>query len=116
VIRVGSDRKLTRGVGLRLSKSVLDFFEHINIKCASLANNHYFDFNKQYNLLMDHGINVVGAGNNIHEASRPFYFEEDDILTVSYGWDVIGCRYAGNNSLGINPCKKQKSLFAQLGC
>ena len=77
------------------------------IKCyVALNNNHIFDnnnFNDTKKNLKELGLKSFGAGNNIEEASKPLIIESEKLVILSFGWSVIGCKYAGINSEGVNP-------------
>ncbi len=106
-IKLGDCKKITRGIALQSDKSVVDFFDDLSVQCVSLANNHFFDYqidvDSQRAYLKERGIFSIGAGKDINEASRPFYFEKEDVIVLSFGWNVIRCAYASNGSPGVNP-------------
>lgn len=99
--------KLTKGVALRSSQDVLSFFEALNVKCVSLANNHIFDFDididQQIHYLADAGVSVIGAGRNLQQAIATYHHIESNVVTISFGWNVIRCQYATEASAGVNP-------------
>jgi len=106
-IKLNDCKKTTKGIALQSDTSVVDFLNDLSVKCTSLANNHFFDYqvdvDSQKAYLKAKGIFSIGAGKDINEASQPFYFEEEDLLVISFGWNVIRCGYANNNSPGVNP-------------
>ncbi len=95
---------------------VIDVLKTLNVQAVSLANNHMFDvpgtlaYTKQ--ALMTCGISSFGAGNNRGEAGLPFVYRHgtNTIKVFAFGWDVIGCRYAGNSSEGVNPATPANML------
>ncbi|MFW6311774.1 MAG: CapA family protein [Nanoarchaeota archaeon] len=101
--------KKTRGIALKSTMEVIEILEKLNVKCTSHANNHTFDFKldiKGYKqILLNNNILPMGFGENIEEASRPFVFDEEKIVILSFGWKGIGCKYARKNNPGVNPYK-----------
>jgi len=122
-INLGPSKKLTKGIALQSHPSVIDFFKSINVIGVSLANNHFFDFsisiNSQKNELKRNGIEAVGAGENLESASQPFISENENIVVLTFGWNVIRCKYATYLSAGVNPLEygwveKQVVKYRQL--
>jgi len=121
LIDVGDNltKKETRGIALYSSSDIIEFLRKLNIVAGSLANNHITDFNIsiefQKELYRKKGISAFGAGENITEASIPYFYEEDGLkfLVVSFGWKVIGCKHAGPTSGGVNPLE-YKNILSQL--
>lgn len=97
------DKKLFNG------DNIFDLLKDLNIKVVSLANNHIFDYPNYYqntiNKLLLNDIKFTGAGENLEEASKPAIVVENgqEYALLSFGWDVIKCTYATDNSLGVNP-------------
>lgn len=99
--------KRTRGIALKSDKSIVKFFDEAGIQCVSVANNHMFDYeidlDAQIEYFHKNNIALVGAGRNVVEAASPYYCKDENLLVLSFGWDVIGCKYAGANIPGVNP-------------
>lgn len=112
-------KKETRGIALYSSNDIIEFLGKLNIVAGSLANNHITDFNFSIGLqkafYRKNCISTFGAGENITDASTPYFYEEDQIkyLVVSFGWKVIGCKRAGATSQGVNPLEP-KNIFSQV--
>ena len=106
-IRLADNKKLTTGIALQSSESVVDFLHGISAVGVSMANNHFFDYQidcvQQQAYLAEHGIDSVGAGENLAQASKLYYNESDNTVVVAFGWHVIGCVPAGHNRPGVNP-------------
>lgn len=91
------------------SVQTLSIFDTFNIKIASIANNHFHDLKGLQDstnyLLKSNGIQVVGAGKNLNEAKKYIKLEYlgEEIIILSFGWNVIGCQYASHNTSGVNP-------------
>lgn len=90
----------------------------LQIDVVSLANNHSFDlgikgFNHTVKLLENAGIKYVGAGNNIHEASKPLILniEGKTICVIAYLEKRIPCiRLATATKAGANPFELKKAI------
>ena len=106
-IRLGSAKKMTQGIALQSSKSVVDFLQGVSATGVSFANNHFFDyavdFSEQRDFLLHYGISSIGAGENKQQASQVYFNEEDNIAVIAFGWHVIGCAAASDNNAGVNP-------------
>ncbi|MEE8057523.1 MAG: CapA family protein [Pseudomonadales bacterium] len=100
-------QKLTKGIALESDPTAIAFLNGLMVKCVSLSNNHFFDYpvdvDRQKSLFSDAGIASIGAGSNTAEAAAPYYNQDEDMLVVSFGWNVIRCKYATPNSEGVNP-------------
>jgi poly-gamma-glutamate synthesis protein (capsule biosynthesis protein) len=89
--------------------SVLDLLESLNVRVASLANNHIMDVqlspNETIRKLSQRGILSCGAGDNIYEASSPLVCEHNSLqyVFIAFGWEVINCKIAKKNTPGVNP-------------
>jgi poly-gamma-glutamate synthesis protein (capsule biosynthesis protein) len=89
--------------------NILDFLKACNVRAVSLANNHITDVSQAFPrtkmLLSENNIALCGAGMNREEAQAPVVIEENGVITVllAFGWDVIGCKYAGKSTFGVNP-------------
>lgn len=119
LIELEEMQKTTKGIALSSSKEVIQFLKEMNIAACSLANNHITDFDtsitRQIGFLKGHNIIAFGAGDNWDEAKKPFIYEENGMqfAVVSFGWDVIGCKYASGNSSGVNPME-YREIFSQV--
>ena len=70
------------GPSISAPTSVISGFEAIEIDLLTIGNNHILDqgvegLNSTINVLDEHGINYVGAGQDNADARRPFVFELD---------------------------------------
>jgi hypothetical protein len=98
-----------RGTRLYNDQTVLAYLQRNNVRVVSLANNHIVDIDRSphftIRMLREHGILSCGAGDSLEEASRPVLLEdaEGDIVFLSFGWDIIGCRIASADKAGVNP-------------
>jgi hypothetical protein len=106
-----NESKTTPGIPLFSSEESIAALKYLNVICTSHANNHVSDY--KYNLksyfqyFTDGGITPIGFGENINEASRPFVFDEEKLIVLSFGWEVIRCKLATVNEFGVNPYKYQ---------
>ena len=90
-------------------EGISKFMIENNVTCVSLANNHITDIDggirNTIQRLKSADIAAVGAGKNLQEAGRPFYFKEDGVsyALLAFGWNTIGCSYASDKKSGVNP-------------
>lgn len=100
-------KKLTKGIGILSNTDIVEFLRELNVRCVTLANNHIFDFDidivEQKKFLNEHNIQAIGAGTNIKDASKPYVDHELKMVVLTFGWNVIRCKYALNNQAGVNP-------------
>lgn len=94
------------------SFSVVNEFQAIQKLCQkgdfkfSLNNNHIFDnddFDETIRNLKELKLNYFGAGDNLSEASKPLFFDNEKVVVLNFGWSVVGCKYASKASRGVNP-------------
>jgi poly-gamma-glutamate synthesis protein (capsule biosynthesis protein) len=106
-------KKVASGISLFSSIESLYILKNLNVKAVSLANNHITDFalslDEQYPLFLSHNISPFGAGENLEQAIKPFFYTENKIEygVLAFGWEVIGCQIATNNTRGVNPLRYQ---------
>lgn len=102
-------KKATPEVAVYSTPSIYEYMKKLNIKSVGLANNHIRDFDFDIELLKrqleDEGIRACGAGKSLDEALAPVLLEDDEnsYVIYSFGWNVIGCKYATGNSSGVAP-------------
>lgn len=90
-------------------ENVISFLKNLNVRVVSLGNNHITDvpeaFQNTKEILDKNGIARCGAGDNLEEASKAaiINIEGEQYAFLSFGWDVISCKYATDNSAGCNP-------------
>lgn len=114
-----NETKTTEGIALNNNKKVIDFLQSINVNAVSLSNNHITDFDvsidEQIQTLERGDIKAFGAGDDLAQAKKPFVYEENDqqFVVVSFGWNVIGCKYATSTTKGVNPME-HKEVFSQV--
>jgi len=98
------------------NSSVLEYLKFDKRSVLSLANNHITDIENGIENTLEfckkNSIPTVGAGRNLMEASRPLLLEVDRVpcFFLSFGWDVIQCKYAKQNSPGVNPLEPKHVL------
>lgn len=96
--------------------SLLGKMSHAGDVIFSLANNHITDIENGIENTLEfckkNSIPTVGAGRNLMEASRPLLLEVDGVpcFFLSFGWDVIQCKYAKQKSPGVNPLEPKHIL------
>lgn len=95
--------------------NVIELLKLNNVTGCILANNHITDYDDEgltLRLLDDSRIEHIGYGCNLENASKPFHFTENkiDYSLLSFGWNVIGCKYAKKNRCGVNPMEKNNVI------
>ena len=75
----GGEKMPNKLYTFRASPERLSIYEEMGVDLVTLANNHIFDFgveafNDALNSLEQYDIPYIGAGRNIEEAQRPYYF------------------------------------------
>jgi hypothetical protein len=119
IIGKNTPRKTTQGIALNSSSDIFDFLKELNISAVSMSNNHITDFDvsieEQKKLLNQNNISSFGAGDDLVSASKPYIYEEDakKFIALSFGWDVIGCKYATTFNKGVNPMD-YKHIFKEV--
>lgn len=109
ILDINKHQQSTKVSAQYSSLSTFDVFSQLNIKGVGLANNHIFDFfhdiEKQKDELKKRGVESCGAGKNLDEALKPALIEDDKYkyVVLSFGWNVIGCKYAESGKAGVAP-------------
>ena len=109
VIQFDEMERKTSGIALLSSKNIINFLKKINVISCCQANNHITDYRtsikKQKENLLLNNIHSFGAGDNLEEASKAFFYLENDIqyAILAFGWEVISCKAATSTKPGINP-------------
>ena len=103
------------GPHLLASTSCANAMKAMGIDLFTLANNHIMDHDVQglrstIHVLDDAGINHVGAGENIHEAQKPFFFSVKGKKCGVYACAEHEFSIAGENRPGANPFDPLDSL------
>ena len=103
------------GPVLRSPKGCVTGIKAMGIDLLSLANNHIMDHDSQglfstIHTLDNAGISHVGAGIDIDEARKPFYFEINDKNFGIYSCAEHEFSVAGQNRPGANPFDPMESL------
>lgn len=105
------------GPNLKTSEKGLEAIEWTGFKCVSLANNHFFDFGEKgvsdtLRVSKELGIDAVGGGKNIEEASAVLYKTIGNETLA-----IINCcehefSIATENQGGANPLNPVKQFYA----
>ncbi len=123
LIKLENMKKTAQGISLSSSKEIISLLKGLNVLSCTQANNHITDFdtsiNKQKEFLQSNGIASFGAADTLKEASLPTFYSENSIEygVLAFGWEVISCKGATENSKGVNPLrydnviKQVKSFF-----
>lgn len=96
------------GPNLRCKAKAVDAIKYAGFNCATLANNHIRDYgsdavNRTVRLLQEKGLDSVGAGKNLQDASKVLYREIRGVKLA-----IINCcehefSIATDNRAGANP-------------
>lgn len=109
IIDINTHKQSTKVSAQYSSLSAYNALKLLNVKGVGLANNHIFDFHhdieKQKDELKKREIESCGAGKDLNEALKPALIEDDKYkyVVLSFGWNVIGCKYAKIESAGVAP-------------
>lgn len=103
------------GPNLSAPTKTITAYQKIKVDLVTLANNHIMDqgidgFHKTCCTLSDAGINWVGAGNNLTEASKPYFLRSGDTIVGVYACSEHEFSIASNDSCGANPFDPLESL------
>ena len=101
----------TSKIRLRMPFSFIEALKSININVASLANNHVCDYGEEslfdmIDTFKKSGIQTVGAGRNIDEASRSIVIKKKGIILAFLSFccrTTNGQNYASTNLPGVAP-------------
>lgn len=109
------------GPCLRAPSKTIEAIKSMNVNLFTLANNHIMDQGKRglqdtCNLLTQNGIDFVGVGSNLLQASEPYIFEKDGIKVGIYACAEHEFSIAEEQKEGANPFDPYESLdhIAQL--
>ncbi len=106
-IKEFNTKQKTKGIALHSNLDALKALGYLNVKCTSHSNNHItdheFDYVQYVNSFHKEDIQTIGIGRNINEASKPFIYEDEKLIIMSFGWETIRCKAAKNKALGVNP-------------
>ena len=102
-------RRITKGIALESSLDSKTALNYLNVKCTGHANNHVLDFDFNLHTYQKYfkkaKIQPIGLGINLEEATRPFFFDEEKLIVIAFGWKTIRCTPAGQNKRGVSPYK-----------
>lgn len=104
---------LTKGSALHSSEKIYDILNYLNVRAVGMANNHILDFEidieEQKKALAARMIKSCGVGENLEEALKPAFLEDDKYTynVFSFGWNIIGCTYAKQNKSGVGPLAEE---------
>jgi hypothetical protein len=96
--------------------AALEVLRAYRVGAAYLANNHLHDLAlpaaHTRERLAAAGVAAFGAGADLAEAAAPLVFagEGATLVASAFGWDVIGCRWAGPGREGVNPLRPAHAL------
>lgn len=119
--------KINKLYNFKAKPERLSIYNEMGVDIVSTANNHVYDYGEDafldtFKYLSEYGINHVGGGKNIEEASRAFYYiangykisflsssrAEKNIVTPGAGEDSSGIFYCYDNSLLLKRIKEEK--------
>ena len=108
---------LKQGRNLQCSEKGIDAVKWVGFDCVTLANNHFLDYGKEgvkntLKACKKYGIDTVGGGLNLQEASRVLYKEIDEKTLA-----IINCcehefSIATENTAGSNPLNPIQQYYA----
>jgi poly-gamma-glutamate synthesis protein (capsule biosynthesis protein) len=95
------------GPNIKASLESIKGVKLMGIDCASLANNHILDYGEQglddtFDILNKNSIDFVGAGKNIEQAKKPYFFELNNKKIGIYSCAEYEFTIATENTGGAN--------------
>lgn len=108
-IKKGNEKPIIKeGPSLACNVEQLKYLVNIGKTLFTLANNHVMDYGNQgiYNIFeasKTMNVSFVGAGNNISEARKPFYFEKNNFRVAFINCCEHEFSIADENTPGANP-------------
>ncbi len=117
-VTYGGEKPIEKiGPNLQCTKNGIEAIEWAGFNCVTLANNHFYDFGDEgvvntLNACQEYGIDTVGGGIDLHEASKVLY-KEINGQTLA----VINCcehefSIATESSGGANPLNPIQQYYA----
>jgi poly-gamma-glutamate synthesis protein (capsule biosynthesis protein) len=94
-------------------KAIEELVNQFNFTGFVLANNHILDLTSiNSNLIFLENLNMpyTGVGENLIDASKPLILEDEKVIILNFGWEVIQCETASKNTPGVNPLQKEHVL------
>lgn len=123
------NNKINKLYNFKAKPERLDIYKEMGVDLVSLANNHVYDYGEDGLLdtikyLNEHDIPNIGAGKNIDEATKPYYFiaggykfsfisasrAEKNVVTPSAENNKPGIFWCYNPELLIETIKKEKEV------
>lgn len=105
------------GPSLRFNEKSIEAIKYMGFDAVSLANNHFYDYGENgvfhtLDLLNKSGLDYVGGGRNIEEASKTLYKKIGGKILA-----IVNCcehefSIAGENNGGSNPLNPIKQFYA----
>lgn len=90
------------------AETTLPYLKQLKVDLVTLANNHILDYGNKglsdtFKTLQENDINHVGAGNNVHEAAKPFTIEKDGLKLAILNFAENEWSIAEEDKPGANP-------------
>lgn len=106
---------LKNGSNFMVHKNVINGIEKLKPSLVTLANNHILDQGKSglletIKLLKDNHINHIGAGENLHEAKKPYVLKYENLKVGVYTCAEHEFTIATELTAGANPFDPLESL------
>lgn len=93
---------------LKGTENSINGIKQMQINCCSLANNHILDYGMEglqstIRIMRENGIDVVGAGDTLEKAAKPFVFLVNGLKVGVYSCAEYEFTIATNQTGGANP-------------
>ena len=99
------------GPHLKSKPETAEILKYLNCKHVVTANNHFKDYGYEgmketYKVLESHGVDWIGSGKNIQEASSPFHLEKNGLKIAvlnmtEYEWSISNHKEPGCNPINF---------------
>ena len=117
-VTYGGEKPIEKiGPNLQCTKNGIEAIEWAGFNCVTLANNHFYDFGDEgvvntLNACQEYGIDTVGGGIDLHEASKVLYKKINEQTLA-----IINCcehefSIATESSGGANPLNPIQQYYA----
>ena len=105
------------GPHLKCTSKAIKAMKYAGFNMATLANNHFYDYGEEgvrdtLDACYREGVDIVGGGMNINEASRVFYKEINDVKFAFINCCEHEFSIASDLSAGSNPLDPIKQYYA----
>ena len=105
------------GPNLRCTPEAVEAVRYAGFTGVTMANNHILDFGseglrKSVKCCQEQGLDVVGVGENLHDAEKVLYLEKDGKKLAIISWCQHEFSIAAESEAGVNPLNPIRQYYA----